>query len=280
MPMKPKIPKDIKGALLDLYYNGNNKDLQILAGIVLELFKKSGGGIVKEARAPHTHQVTTHVTTSTGPFEDEDEPDRFINHYRCPYDGTEWDDSSPYTNNDRCPECNAEIEPYESEDIVEEGVFTEGIAEDIGKAALKYNPVAVSAKVGKALPAIPGPIGATKAVSDIADAVFTAEGEAMNESKIKSLGSPLGMGEWFEGMYDTEDGRSIRFQAKVYGQRSDLYGVFGSAISKLSLWDESGTEIFAYDRGFDFDELKDEDLLMDILTYIETESGIVNFEEE
>ena len=45
------------------------------------------------------------------------EADRFVNHYRCPDDGTEWTDNSRYQNNDRCPKCRAEIEPYKSEDL-------------------------------------------------------------------------------------------------------------------------------------------------------------------
>jgi hypothetical protein len=49
--------------------------------------------------------------------EDQDEEIRFINHYRCPDDGTEWSDEWSCTCNDKCPTCNKEIEPYESEDI-------------------------------------------------------------------------------------------------------------------------------------------------------------------
>jgi len=47
----------------------------------------------------------------------ETEPIRFRNHYRCPNDGTEWTDEWSCQCNDRCPTCNAEIEPYESEDL-------------------------------------------------------------------------------------------------------------------------------------------------------------------
>ena len=46
-----------------------------------------------------------------------DDPDKFINHYKCSECNTEWKDASPYTNNDRCPTCNTEIEPYKSEDF-------------------------------------------------------------------------------------------------------------------------------------------------------------------
>lgn len=41
---------------------------------------------------------------------------RFINHYRCPNDGTEWADEWDCMCNDKCPKCNAEIEPHESEE--------------------------------------------------------------------------------------------------------------------------------------------------------------------
>ena len=49
--------------------------------------------------------------------EDHDETIRFVNHYRCPDDGTEWTDRWSCACNDRCPTCNKEIEPYESEEI-------------------------------------------------------------------------------------------------------------------------------------------------------------------
>lgn len=40
----------------------------------------------------------------------------YRNHYKCPC-GCEWDDEWSCMCNDRCPDCNAEIEPYESEEI-------------------------------------------------------------------------------------------------------------------------------------------------------------------
>jgi hypothetical protein len=50
--------------------------------------------------------------------DDEPEADQFINHYRCPDCGEEWTDTSPYTNNDHCPNCDlGDIEPYKSEDL-------------------------------------------------------------------------------------------------------------------------------------------------------------------
>lgn len=45
----------------------------------------------------------------------DDQPNRVTNHYR--HCGQEWSDDSPSTNNDACPVCGAEIEPYESVDI-------------------------------------------------------------------------------------------------------------------------------------------------------------------
>lgn len=42
---------------------------------------------------------------------------RFRNYYRCSVCGTEWTSAWSSTCNDHCPKCNAEIEPYSSEDI-------------------------------------------------------------------------------------------------------------------------------------------------------------------
>jgi hypothetical protein len=41
----------------------------------------------------------------------------FRNHFQCPNDGTAWDDEWDCMCNDRCPECDAEIEPYISDDL-------------------------------------------------------------------------------------------------------------------------------------------------------------------
>jgi hypothetical protein len=42
---------------------------------------------------------------------------RFRNHYLCPNEGTRWQDEWNHLCNDRCPVCDAEIEPYFNEDI-------------------------------------------------------------------------------------------------------------------------------------------------------------------
>ncbi|MGZ0076383.1 hypothetical protein PL263_19970 [Methylomonas sp. EFPC3] len=39
---------------------------------------------------------------------------RYLNQYRCPYCQTEWEDEWDCACNDRCSDCNKEIEPYES----------------------------------------------------------------------------------------------------------------------------------------------------------------------
>ena len=40
----------------------------------------------------------------------------YRNHYRCPC-GTTWQDEWSCQCNDRCPECNKEVEPHESEEL-------------------------------------------------------------------------------------------------------------------------------------------------------------------
>ena len=46
----------------------------------------------------------------------------FLNFYKCPDDGTEWTMIWTCMCDDRCPKCNAEIEPYRSEDWPPESV--------------------------------------------------------------------------------------------------------------------------------------------------------------
>lgn len=43
---------------------------------------------------------------------------KFHNFYRCSECGTEWEDEWECACNDRCPKCNAEIEPYKSENLL------------------------------------------------------------------------------------------------------------------------------------------------------------------
>ena len=59
----------------------------------------------------------SHPAVST-PAEDEggESDKRYRNHYRC-ICGHEWTDEWDCTCNDRCPKCNTEIEPYDSEEL-------------------------------------------------------------------------------------------------------------------------------------------------------------------
>jgi len=50
---------------------------------------------------------------------------RYLNQYRCPYCQTEWEDGWDCGCNDRCPDCNKEIEPYESALLESESAETE-----------------------------------------------------------------------------------------------------------------------------------------------------------
>ena len=42
----------------------------------------------------------------------------YLNHYRCPTCQLDWQDEWDCACNDKCPDCNKEIEPYES-DLIE-----------------------------------------------------------------------------------------------------------------------------------------------------------------
>jgi len=55
---------------------------------------------------------------------------RYLNQYRCPYCQTEWEDVWDCACNDRCPDCNKEIEPYESTLLEGELVKTDSPVEE------------------------------------------------------------------------------------------------------------------------------------------------------
>ncbi|NJA07803.1 hypothetical protein HC024_19005 [Methylococcaceae bacterium WWC4] len=55
---------------------------------------------------------------------------RYLNRYRCPCCQTEWEDVWDCGCNDRCPDCNKEIEPYESALIEGESVKTDSPVEE------------------------------------------------------------------------------------------------------------------------------------------------------
>ncbi len=62
---------------------------------------------------------------SVGKFPAEISTVRYLNQYRCPYCQTEWEDVWDCGCNDCCPDCNKEIEPYESALINGESAKTE-----------------------------------------------------------------------------------------------------------------------------------------------------------
>ncbi len=46
-----------------------------------------------------------------------DGKNKYRNYYKCSECKKGWEDLSPGTQNDKCPSCNCETEPYKSEDI-------------------------------------------------------------------------------------------------------------------------------------------------------------------
>lgn len=68
--------------------------------------------LAKDMGIPAAEQHPEEKDTAAGA---EDDKLWFLNFYRCPC-GAEWQDEWDCTCNDRCPTCNAEIEPYKSED--------------------------------------------------------------------------------------------------------------------------------------------------------------------
>ena len=67
---------------------------------------------------------------SVGETPAEISPVRYLNQYRCPYCLTEWEDVWDCNCNDRCPDCNKEIAPYESALIEGEAAETGSPAEE------------------------------------------------------------------------------------------------------------------------------------------------------
>lgn len=53
----------------------------------------------------------------------------FVNYYACPY-GTHWIDRWSCCCDDRCPNCNREIQPYHSDDAPEEENMLTGWVND------------------------------------------------------------------------------------------------------------------------------------------------------
>jgi hypothetical protein len=61
--------------------------------------------------------MASDVNTNPKPPVSVFEAPAFRNYYKCPDDGTTWHDDWSCMCDDRCPTCDIEVEPYESEDI-------------------------------------------------------------------------------------------------------------------------------------------------------------------
>ncbi len=61
--------------------------------------------------------ILTHAKPSTIVSIMKDQSYRYLNRYKCERCSEEWEDQWDCMCNDRCPVCNAEIEPFESEDL-------------------------------------------------------------------------------------------------------------------------------------------------------------------
>jgi len=71
----------------------------------------------------------------------------YLKYYECSACGIKWTDEWSCTCNDRCPECRAEIEPYDDEDltyIVEpspQGKFIVMFSPDSAESSPDYEPI-------------------------------------------------------------------------------------------------------------------------------------------
>lgn len=71
-------------------------------------------------RRSHSRTVMIEIRITITPvLDDGPRPERwFRNYYTCPLDDTKWADEWSCMCNDRCPVCNAEIQPDESLDMI------------------------------------------------------------------------------------------------------------------------------------------------------------------
>ena len=74
----------------------------------------------EEGCEPHPHKKSSAAIRTA----DGEVVPRFRNFYRCPNCRIEWQDEWDSMCNDHCPQCDAEIEPYDSEDIEPRGMAT------------------------------------------------------------------------------------------------------------------------------------------------------------
>jgi hypothetical protein len=73
-----------------------------------------------ETVPPEKLKLEMALLGNDGTFFEPESDARFLNHYRCSECGHEWEDEWSCACNDRCVECDAEIEPYQSKDLTVE----------------------------------------------------------------------------------------------------------------------------------------------------------------
>lgn len=57
------------------------------------------------------------ISIWAGEVDSDGEPCRYLNHYVCTVCDESWSDQWSCACNDKCPTCNREIEPYETQDL-------------------------------------------------------------------------------------------------------------------------------------------------------------------
>ncbi len=71
----------------------------------------------------------------------------FLKYYECSRCGAEWTDEWSCACNDRCPDCNAETEPYDDDDLTyviepgPQGTFVVLFSPDSAESSPDYEPI-------------------------------------------------------------------------------------------------------------------------------------------
>ena len=98
--------------------------------------------------------------------------EKYRNHYQCPNDGEAWSDESHYTNNDRCPKCNSEIEPHHSEDL---SLLTQRQMKDAVVLSMLKTPAGRSIPINDLKTLVDAALDALGAYSISAEALFNPD---------------------------------------------------------------------------------------------------------
>lgn len=111
---KPRIVIHVDGGRVDSVHS----DTEIEVVIVDDDLLKDEDGLGFEERLDLLEEKTEGLQSLDMNFL---HAPRYLNHYRhedCPVQpGVEWEDEWSSMCNDRCPACNAEIEPYDSKEL-------------------------------------------------------------------------------------------------------------------------------------------------------------------